>query len=66
MLKVFVDSASSIKQDEKEKYDVEIIPLRYLMGDVEYKDGIDLSIDEFYEKLIGEKLFPKTSLPNLT
>ena len=33
MIKVFVDSGSSIKQDEKEKYDVEIIPLRYLMGD---------------------------------
>ena len=65
MLRVFVDSASSIKQDEKERYGVEIIPLRYLMGDVEYKDGIDLSIDEFYKKLIGENLFPKTSLPNL-
>lgn len=65
MLRVFVDSASSIKQDEKEKYGVEIVPLRYLMGDVEYRDGIDLSIDEFYEKLINEKLFPKTSLPNL-
>ena len=35
------------------------------MGDVEYKDGIDLGIDEFYKKLIGENLFPKTSLPNL-
>lgn len=65
MIKVFVDSGSSIKQDEKEKYDVEIIPLRYLMGDTEYLDGIDLTIDEFYKKLIDEKLFPKTSLPSL-
>lgn len=66
MLRVLVDSASSIKQDEKEKYDIEIIPLRYLMGDIEYRDGIDLSIDEFYNKLMEEKLFPKTSLPNLS
>lgn len=65
MIKVFVDSGSSIKQDEKEKYNVEIIPLRFLMGDTEYKDGLDLSIEEFYNLLIDKKLFPKTSLPQL-
>ena len=65
MIKIFVDSGSSIKEDEKEQEQVEIIPLRYLLGDKEYQDGVDLSIDEFYDKLINEKLFPKTSLPNL-
>lgn len=65
MLRVLVDSGSSIKFSEQEKYNVEIIPLRYLMGDKEYRDGLDESIDEFYEQLIGEKLFPKTSLPCL-
>ncbi len=65
MIKIFVDSGSSIKQDEKEKFGVEIIPLRYLMGDDEYQDGLDITIDEFYKKLINEKLFPKTSLPYL-
>ena len=65
MLRVFVDSGSSIKQEEKEKYNVEIIPLRFSLGEEEYLDGIDLSIDEFYDKLTNKKLFPKTSLPNL-
>ena len=65
MIKIFVDSGSSIKQEEKEEYNVEIIPLRFLMGDTEYRDGIDLSIDEFYNLLIEKKLFPKTSLPQL-
>jgi len=65
MLKVFVDSGSSIKESEKNKLGVEIIPLRYYMGETEYRDGIDLSIDEFYGKLIKQKLFPKTSLPDL-
>ena len=65
MLKVFVDTGCSIKQEEKEKYGVELIPLRYLMGEKEYEDGVDLSIDEFYEMLISQKLFPKTSLPYL-
>lgn len=65
MLRVFVDSGSSIKQEEKSKYDIEIIPLRYLMGEKEYEDGLDQSIEEFYEMLITNKLFPKTSLPYL-
>jgi DegV family protein with EDD domain len=65
MLRIIVDSGSSIKQEEKEKYGVDIVPLRYLMGDEEYRDGIDLSIDEFYKLLIEKKFFPKTSLPNL-
>lgn len=65
MLKVFVDSGSSIKQEEKEKYNVEIIPLNILMGENEYQDGVNLGMDEFYKMLIDDKLFPKTSLPNL-
>lgn len=65
MLRVFVDSGSSIKQKEKKQYNVEIIPLKILLGDKEYSDGIDLSMDFFYSKLIDDGLFPKTSLPSL-
>ena len=65
MLRVFVDSGSSIKQKEKKQDNVEIIPLKILLGDKEYSDGIDLSMDFFYSKLIDNGLFPKTSLPSL-
>ena len=65
MIKVFVDSGSSIKQSEKEKFDVEIFPLKILLGDKEYLDGIDLSMDIFYDALINQNLFPKTSLPSI-
>ena len=65
MIKVFVDSGSSIKQNEKELYNVEIIPLKILLGEKEYLDGVDLSMDVFYDELINKKQFPKTSLPSL-
>lgn len=65
MLRIFVDSGSSIKQEEKEQYGVEILPLHITLGDKEYLDGIDLSMDIFYKALIDEKLFPTTSLPSL-
>lgn len=65
MLRVFVDSGSSIKQHELNKYNVELIPLKILLNGKEYYDGIDLSMDIFYNELINNKQFPKTSLPNL-
>lgn len=65
MLRLLVDSGSSIKLEECEKYNVELIPLNILLGENDYQDGINLSMDEFYKFMINEKGFPKTSLPNL-
>ncbi len=65
MLKIFVDSGSSIKQHEKDLYGVEILPLRLILGGKEYDDGVDLSHKEFYHALIDLGEFPKTSIPSL-
>lgn len=65
MIRIYVDSGSSIKQNEKEQYNVNIIPLKILLGDNEYLDGINLSNDVFYDYLTNCKVFPKTSLPQL-
>ena len=65
MLTVFVDSGSSIKQEEKEKYNVEILPLKILLNGKEYLDGVDLTMETFYHELIENKQFPMTSLPSM-
>lgn len=66
MRRIFVDSGSSIKKEELAKYNVELIPLKILIGDKEYfDDGEDLPLDKFYSLLASEKQFPKTSLPSL-
>ncbi len=65
MIKIFVDSGSSIKQEEKDLYNVEILPLKIFLNDTEYSDGVDLTIDEFYKMLMESEQFPKTSLPSL-
>lgn len=65
MLRVFIDSGCSIKQEEKEKYNVELIPLKILLGEKEYLDGVDLTFEEFYDQLINHNVFPKTSLPDI-
>ena len=65
MLRIIVDSGSSIKQNEREKYGVDIMPLRVQMGNDSFLDGVDLSVDEFYDRLMNLNEFPKTSLPSL-
>ena len=65
MVKIFVDSGSSITQAEKDALGVEILPLRITLDGVTYTDGIDLSLDVFYDALIEKKQFPQTSLPSL-
>lgn len=66
MIKIFVDSGSSIKKEERETYGVEVLPLKILLGDTEYLDGENLSMDVFYKALIEQQLFPSTSLPSLS
>ena len=56
MIKVYVDSGSSIKQTEKDKLNVEIMPLKIIFENKEYLDGINLSFEEFYHKLINESM----------
>ena len=65
MIKIFVDSGSSIKKEELKENDVEILPLKILLDEKEYLDGENLSMDEFYNMLMNKKIFPKTSLPSL-
>ncbi len=65
MLRIIVDSGSSIKQEEKALYGVDILPLRVQIDDMDFQDGVDLTTENFYQYLDAKKEFPKTSLPSL-
>lgn len=59
--KILVDSSSDIPRSLVEKHGIRVIPIMIHFGDEEYLDGIDMSSDEFYEKLTTEEEIPKTS-----
>lgn len=65
MRRIIVDSGSSIKREEKERYGINILPIRLQMGEESFFDGVDLTTEEFYERLKDKNQFPKTSLPSL-
>ncbi len=64
MVKIVVDSASDIDDKEAEKRGIVMLPMTINIDGVEYKDGIDLHKEEFFEKLENSTSFPKTSQIN--
>ena len=59
---IIVDSGSDMLPDEAEKLGVKLLPLKVRFGDEEFDDGVTLSRDEFYNRLIESDELPKTSL----
>lgn len=62
-VKILTDSTADIRGDEIKKFNVDVIPLNVEFGTASYQDGVTISPDEFYKKLVEEKEFPKTSQP---
>lgn len=61
---VVTDSMTSFAPGVLERPDVRMVPLTYHFGPEEsYRDKVDLTYEEFYQRLEGSKVFPTTSQP---
>jgi DegV family protein with EDD domain len=61
---IVTDSTGDIPQDLIEKYNIKIVPLYVNFGEESFTDnGVDITIQEFYEKLKDIKVLPKSSQP---
>lgn len=60
---LLTDSSCDLPQEIIEKYNIHIIPLHIIFKDADYRDGIDLTPEEFYRRLPGE--IPSTSMPSM-
>ena len=61
MVRIVTDSAADFSPAELEQKKIICIPLKVLFGGEEYEENINLSKDQFYEKLLASEGFPKTS-----
>lgn len=60
-VRIIVDSACDITQEEARELNVQVLPMTTFFGDEEFIDGINMSHEEFFEKLVETDVFPKTS-----
>lgn len=63
MVKIVTDSLSDISQAEAKDLGIAVVPLNIHFADTVYKDNIDLSPDQFYQKLTEGEVYPTTSAP---
>lgn len=61
-IRILTDSASDIINPSREE--ITVIPLTVLFGEESFRDGVDLSHEEFYERLIESDTLPTTSQAN--
>lgn len=64
MIKLIIDSASDISEKEAQSLGITMIPMQVRFNDEEYFDGVNLTPQDFYDKLIENSDLPKTSLIN--
>jgi DegV family protein with EDD domain len=63
-IQVITDSTSDIPRDIGEKFGIRIVPIYLRFGDQTYRDGVDISNDEFYTLLEKSPAHPASSQPN--
>jgi len=62
-VKVVTDSVSDLPPQIVEELGITVIPLNVRFGEEVYRDGIDLTAEQFYQKLVESKALPVTSVP---
>lgn len=62
---IVTDTACNITPEMAEKYGIYLLPLEIIFGDKSYRDGYDLSTEEFYNKIENTNEIPTTSQPRV-
>ena len=60
---IVTDSAADIPEDELDRLDIHLVPLRVNFGEHSYLDKVSLSPEEFFAELRSNPAHPKTSQP---
>jgi len=60
---LLTDSTCDIPQEILDKYDIQVVPLTIIWGGEQFKDGVDLTPEDFYKRLEEDSTLPTTSQP---
>lgn len=65
-IKLVSDSSCDFTEEDIKALNIEIVPFSVSFDDVTYlRENIDITLEEFYEKLKDPNVFAKTSLPSV-
>ena len=61
---VVTDSTADLPEAWRERYDIEVVPLKVLFGEETFRDGVDMNNEEFFARLATSTKLPTTSAPS--
>ncbi|MAF86091.1 MAG: fatty acid-binding protein DegV [Dehalococcoidales bacterium] len=62
-IKVVIDSSADLPARLVEELGITVVPLYVRFGDEVYRDRVDISEDEFYQRLLHDPVHPSTTQP---
>ena len=63
-VKIVTDSVADLPPGVAQELTITVIPLNVRFGDKVYRDGIDLTTEQFYQRLVNSQFLPVTSVPS--
>ena len=64
-VKIISDSSCDLFGELIDRYDISFLPLHVLLGEKEYKDGVDITPEDIYRWSDENNTTPKTSAPSM-
>jgi len=63
-VRIVTDSVCDLPSEVVKELGITVIPLNVRFGTEVYRNGIDLTTEQFYDRLVHNKTFPVTSVPS--
>ena len=65
VIRVVTDSVADLPPEIASRYQIEVVPLNVVFGDEEFRDGVDITAEQFFARLQREPELPTTSQPSV-
>lgn len=60
-IRIIIDSSADFEPEIADELGITVIPMKTTFGEEEFAEGIDITREQFYEKLVESDEFPRTS-----
>ena len=60
-VRIIIDSSADFEPEIADELGITVIPMKTIFGEEEFAEGIDITREQFYEKLVESDEFPRTS-----
>jgi len=64
-VRIVTDSTCDLPRDLVTAYNIVVVPLTVFFGEEAFLDGVEISGDEFYERMRSSNVLPRTSQPSV-